>query len=283
MAKGRNDLAQRVLATTRFHVRPEPPSNDASPGGERHRRFHRSETAISTRYVADLHGVGKDTVKRIWDHHELRPSQVVSSPRTRPLNEYRVHDVVGLHVRPPLLGVVFAVDDDGEEDPSDAVIATEARLRLYRTGPVPLRAFTQWVSSETLAPDGDRHPADTMRELGPWAAAGFQLLGVWCHLHDAERSELVAKESDAVADEFCVATTTWLNRVDWLVRLLRARVMTDDDFAWSAVAFEAQIEPDGSADRCWRRLPDSTDVPGLRRSASPVNRPRPRRVLSPPS
>ena len=251
MAARGDDLEQRVLETTRFHVRPEPPSGDAPSGEERHRRFHRSETAISTRYVAELHGVGKDSVKRIWDRHDLRPSLIVSSPRVRPLNECRVHDVVGLHVHPPVLGVVVAVDDDGETDSSDVVIATEARFRLYRTGPVPLRAFAQWVAAEPPTPRAGPRPADTMSELAPWTALGFQLLGVWCHVAGTERSELVAKESDAVADEFCVATTTWLNRVDWLVRLLRARVMTDDEFAWSAAAFEAQIEPAGSADRCW--------------------------------
>jgi len=56
----------------------------------------------STRSMAVRHGVGKDTVARIWRARKLRPWRVdLFKLSTDPAFETKLRDVVGLYVNPP--------------------------------------------------------------------------------------------------------------------------------------------------------------------------------------
>ena len=69
-------------------------------------------TCWSTRTLAVRHGVGKDTVQRIWKARNLRPWQVDTFKlSTDPLFEAKLVDVVGLYLDPPERAMVFSFDE----------------------------------------------------------------------------------------------------------------------------------------------------------------------------
>ena len=69
-------------------------------------------THWTTRAMAARHGIGKDTVARIWRDHNLRPWRTdrfkVSND---PHFEEKLVDVVGLYLNPPERAVVFSFDE----------------------------------------------------------------------------------------------------------------------------------------------------------------------------
>ncbi len=69
-------------------------------------------TAWSTRSMAERHGVGKDTVARIWQARKLRPWRVETFKLSNdPDFEAKLIDVVGLYLNPPERAVVFSFDE----------------------------------------------------------------------------------------------------------------------------------------------------------------------------
>ena len=87
-------------------------------------------TAWSTRTMADRHGVGKDTVARIWRARKLRPWRVETFKLSNdPDFEAKLVDVVGLYLNPPERAVVFSFDEKTQcpgAGPHPAVAADEA-------------------------------------------------------------------------------------------------------------------------------------------------------------
>ena len=68
--------------------------------------------AWSTRSMAQRHGVGKDTVARIWRARELRPWRTETFKLSNdPDFEAKLVDVVGLHLAPPERAAVFSFDE----------------------------------------------------------------------------------------------------------------------------------------------------------------------------
>jgi hypothetical protein len=69
-------------------------------------------TAWSTRTMGERHGVGKDTVARIWRGRQLRPWKVETFKLSNdPRFEAKLVDVVGLYMNPPERAVVFSFDE----------------------------------------------------------------------------------------------------------------------------------------------------------------------------
>jgi len=78
----------------------------------------------STSSLGAKHGVGKDTVQRVWMARNLRPWQVDTFKLSNaPDFEAKLVDVVGLHLDPPERALVFSFDEK-----------TQCRA-LYRTQP----------------------------------------------------------------------------------------------------------------------------------------------------
>jgi transposase len=66
----------------------------------------------STRLMAARHGIGKDTVARIWQARRIRPWKVETFKlSTDPSFESKLRDVVGLYVNPPAAAAVFCFDE----------------------------------------------------------------------------------------------------------------------------------------------------------------------------
>jgi transposase len=69
-------------------------------------------THWSTRLMAERHGIGKDTVARIWKNHHLKPWKVDTFKiSTDPDFEAKLIDVVGLYLNPPERAIVFSFDE----------------------------------------------------------------------------------------------------------------------------------------------------------------------------
>ena len=69
-------------------------------------------TQWSTRTLGERHGVGKDTVARVWKARQLRPWRVDTFKlSTDPRFEEKLLDVVGLYLDPPERAVVLCVDE----------------------------------------------------------------------------------------------------------------------------------------------------------------------------
>ena len=77
-----------------------------------HTKPEDGSTHWTTRLMAARHGIGKDTVARIWRDHELRPWRVDTFKISNdPLFEEKLVDVVGLYLNPPERAVVFSFDE----------------------------------------------------------------------------------------------------------------------------------------------------------------------------
>jgi transposase len=69
-------------------------------------------THWTTRLMAARHGIGKDSVARIWRDHGLKPWKVDTFKiSTDPDFEAKLVDVVGLYMNPPERAVVFSFDE----------------------------------------------------------------------------------------------------------------------------------------------------------------------------
>ncbi|MDE0117730.1 MAG: hypothetical protein OXT07_14090 [bacterium] len=102
-------------------------------------------SAWSTRAMGERHGVGKDTVARIWRSRGLRPWRADAYKLSAdPDFESRVVDVVGLYLNPPEAAAVFAFD---EKTQVQALDRTQPSLPM-----VPGRAGTMPMTASGTAP-----------------------------------------------------------------------------------------------------------------------------------
>jgi transposase len=77
-----------------------------------HARPDDGSTHWSTRTMAERHGIGKDSVARIWRDHDLKPWKVETFKISNdPDFESKLVDVVGLYLNPPERAVVFSFDE----------------------------------------------------------------------------------------------------------------------------------------------------------------------------
>ena len=84
----------------------------------------------TTRLMAARHGIGKDSVARIWRDHELKPWKVDTFKISNdPLFEEKLVDVVGLYLNPPERAVVFSFD---EKTQCQALDRTQPSLPMKR-------------------------------------------------------------------------------------------------------------------------------------------------------
>jgi transposase len=87
-------------------------------------------THWTTRLMAGRHGIGKDSVARIWRDHGLKPWRVDTFKVSNdPHFEEKLIDVVGLYVNPPERAVVFSFD---EKTQCQALDRTQPSLPMKR-------------------------------------------------------------------------------------------------------------------------------------------------------
>ena len=198
-------------------------------------------THWTTRLMAARHGIGKDTVARIWRDHELKPWKVDTFKiSTDPNFETKLVDVVGLYLNPPERAVVFSFD---EKTQCQALDRTQPSLPMKRgrgesmthdykrNGTTDLFAALNVGTGEVLHHTRQRHAATDV-------LAFFK----WIDLHVPRDLEvhvvldnLSAHKAPPVATwlahpkrarwhlHFTPTSSSWLNLVEGWFRLLTQR------------------------------------------------------------
>lgn len=202
-------------------------------------------TAWSTRTMGDRHGVGKDTIARIWRARNLRPWKVETFKlSTDPDFEAKLTDVVGLYLDPPERAVVFSFD---EKTQCQALDRTQPSLPLKpgraktmthdykRNGTIDLFAALNLATGEVLHRTRARHASTDV-------LAFFK----WIDLHvpndldiHVVLDNLSAHTAPPVSDwlahpkrkrwhlHFTPTSSSWLNLIEgWFAQLTNKRLRT---------------------------------------------------------
>lgn len=132
----------------------------------------------STRTLAVQHGVGKDTVRRVWKVRKLKPWLVDTfKMSTDPDFEAKLVDVVGLYLNPPERAVVFSFD---EKTQIQALDRTQKSLPMKpgrgrtmthdykRNGVIDLFAALNIGTGEVLTDTRKRHAGTDVLAFFKW-------------------------------------------------------------------------------------------------------------------
>jgi transposase len=135
-------------------------------------------TEWSCRTMAERHGVGKDTVARIWRARNLRPWKVETFKLSNdPDFEAKLVDVVGLYVSPPERAVVFSFDEKTQcqaldrTQPSLPLTPGRAKTMTHdykRHGTIDLSAALNIATGEVLHRTARRHTATDVLTFFRW-------------------------------------------------------------------------------------------------------------------
>jgi transposase len=135
-------------------------------------------TCWSTRTMGERHGVGKDTVARIWRARNLRPWRVETFKLSNdPAFEAKLVDVVGLYLDPPERAVVFSFDKNTQcqaldrTQPSLPLKPGRAKTMTHdykRHGTLDLFAALNVGTGEVLHQTRRRHTAEDVLGLFRW-------------------------------------------------------------------------------------------------------------------
>ncbi len=135
-------------------------------------------TCWSTRTMGERHGVGKDTVARIWRARNLRPWRVETFKLSKdPDFEAKLVDVVGMYVDPPARAAVFSFDEKTQcqaldrTQPSLPLTPGRAKTMTHdykRHGTVDLFAALNVGTGEVLHQIRKQHTAADVLAFFKW-------------------------------------------------------------------------------------------------------------------
>lgn len=204
--------------------------------------------AWSTRTMGERHGVGKDTIARIWRSRGLRPWKVDTFKlSTDPDFEDKVIDVVGLYLNPPQAAAVFAFDEKTQvqaldrTQPSLPMIPGRAGTMTHdyrRNGTVDLFAAMNIATGEVLHDTRKRH-------TGTDVLAFFKLVDI--HVPTGQELHVIldnlsAHKSKPVRDwlehpkrdrwhlHFTPTSSSWLNLIETWFSVLTRKALTNTSF-----------------------------------------------------
>ncbi|MDY7104081.1 MAG: IS630 family transposase [Actinomycetota bacterium] len=233
-------------------------------------------TCWSTRTMGERHGVGKDTVARIWRARKLRPWRVDTFKLSNdPDFEAKLVDVVGLYLDPPARAAVFSFD---EKTQVQALDRTQPSLPLKtgraatmthdykRNGTVDLFAALNVGTGEIVHQTRPRHTAKDVLAFFRWLDAHVPAeLEVHVVLDN-----LSAHSAPPVADwlahpkrqrwhlHFTPTSASWLNLIEsWFAQLtnrrLRRGVFTSVDELVDAIDLWAEAWNENPTPFVWRK------------------------------
>lgn len=202
----------------------------------------------STRSLGARHGVGKDTVQRIWKARNLRPWQVDTFKLSNDKDfEAKLVDVVGLYLDPPERAVVFSFDEKTQcqaldrTQPSLPMKPGRGRTMTHdykRNGTVDLFAAMNLATGEVLHDTRRRH-------AGVDVLAFFKLIDLHVPRHldvHVVLDNLSAHKSEPVrtwlADpkrarwhlHFTPTSASWLNLIEGWFSVLTRKALTNTSF-----------------------------------------------------
>ena len=143
-----------------------------------HNKPDDGSTHWTTRLMAQRHGIGKDSVARIWRDHGFKPWKVETFKISNdPDFEAKLVDVVGLYLNPPEKAVVFSFD---EKPQCQALDRTQPSLPMKRgrgetmthdykrNGTTDLFAALNVATGEVLYDTKKRHTAKDVLAFFKW-------------------------------------------------------------------------------------------------------------------
>src|SRR5215217_2451787 len=186
-------------------------------------------TAWSTRTMAERHGVGKDTVARIWRGRNLRPWRVDTFKLSNdPAFEAKLVDVVWLYLDPPERAVVFSFDEKTQcqaldrTQPSLPLKAGRGRTLTHdykRNGTIDLFAALNVATGEVLHDTRRRH-ADVHVVLDNLSAHRSEPVTKWLAHPKRKRWHL----------HFTPTSASWLNMIEGWFSILTRRALSNTSF-----------------------------------------------------
>ena len=204
--------------------------------------------AWTTRSMADRHGVGKDTVARIWKARKIRPWKAdIFKLSTDPDFEAKVIDVVGLYLNPPEAAAVFAFD---EKTQIQALDRTQPSLPIKpgragtlthdykRNGTIDLFAAMNLATGEVLHDTRKTHTGADVLAFFKWidlhVPKGQEIHVVLDNL-SAHKSEPVRKWLAKPAQKrwhlhFTPTSSSWLNLIETWFSVLTRKALTNTSF-----------------------------------------------------
>jgi transposase len=202
-------------------------------------------TAWSTRTMAERHGVGKDTVARIWRARNLRPWRTETFKLSNdPSFEEKLVDVVGLYLNPPERAVVFSFDEKTQcqaldrTQPSLPLKTGRARTMTHdykRNGTTDLFAALNVGTGEVIHQTRRAHAGKDVLAFFRWidlhTPRDLEIHVVLDNLSahkGPEVREWLAKPRQARWHlHFTPTSSSWLNLVEgWFAQLTNKRLRT---------------------------------------------------------
>jgi transposase len=206
-----------------------------------HTKPQDGSTHWTTRLMAARHGIGKDSVARIWRDHELRPWKVDTFKISNdPLFEEKLVDVVGLYLNPPERAVVFSFD---EKTQCQALDRTQPSLPMTRgrgetmthdykrNGTTDLFAALNVGTGEVLTATRKSHKATDVLAFFKWIDLHVDrdleihvvLDNLSAHKAPPVAEWLAHRKRERWHLHFMPTSSSWLNLVEGWFKLLTER------------------------------------------------------------
>jgi transposase len=216
--------------------------------------------AWTTRTLAARHGVGKDTVARIWRARKLRPWRAeLFKLSTDPAFETKLRDVVGLYINPPATAAVFCFDEKTQvqaldrTQPSLPMTPCRAGTMTHdyrRNGTLDLFAALNVASGEVLHDTRSSHTGRDVLAFFRWIDVHVDrdlelhviLDNLSAHKSQPVRDWLDHKKRRRWHLHFTPTSSSWLNLVEGWFSILTRKALTNTSFASVA---ELQVRIDG--------------------------------------
>lgn len=214
-------------------------------------------TAWSTRTLGAKHGVGKDTVARIWRARNLRPWRVDTFKLSAdPDFEAKLSDVVGLYLDPPERAVVFSFDEKTQcqaldrTQPSLPIKPGRARTMTHdykRHGTIDLFAAMNIATGEVLCDTRRRHAGTDVLAFFKWIDLHVEghldihvvLDNLSAHKSQPVRTWLAHPKRARWHLHFTPTSASWLNLIEGWFSVLTRKALTKTTFTSVAQLEEA--------------------------------------------
>lgn len=214
-------------------------------------------TCWTTRSLGDRHGVGKDTVARIWKARNLRPWQADTFKLSNdPDFEAKLVDVVGLYLDPPERAVVFSFDEKTQcqaldrTQPSLPIKPGRGRTMTHdykRHGTVDLFAAMNIATGEILCDTKRSHAGADVLAFFKWIDLHVPgeldvhvvLDNLSAHKSEPVRRWLADPKRQRWHLHFTPTSASWLNLIEGWFSVLTRKALTNTSFTSTTQLEEA--------------------------------------------
>ena len=195
-------------------------------------------THWSCRKMAQVFGVSKSTVQRVWAQARLKPHRLDRYMASNdPQFEQKAADIIGLYMNPPQHAVVFCVDEKTAIqalDRLDPVLplspgrAERHGFEYYRHGTLSLYAALEVKTGKVHGMTAGRHTSqefiiflEGLVARTPWAQQIHVVLDN-LSAHKTKDVERFLAEHPLVQFHFTPTYSSWLNQVElWFAKIQR--------------------------------------------------------------